>query len=92
MNFTNELYIYVFFLFLVSAKATKCLADSSEVVVETGPFFGGRISVEDSTVPGCFVKGNSQRYFFLKWKMKRDFLAFHLMGEASVTYIHIKIL
>ncbi|CAG7725602.1 unnamed protein product [Allacma fusca] len=43
-----------------SAKATKCLADSSEVSVETGPFFGGRISVEDSTRPGCFVKGNAK--------------------------------
>ncbi|OXA62193.1 hypothetical protein Fcan01_02147 [Folsomia candida] len=43
-----------------SAKATKCLADSSEVAVETGPFFGGRISIEDSTTPGCYVKGNPQ--------------------------------
>lgn len=46
---------------LVSAKATNCLADSSEVIVETGPYFGGRISVEDSSIPGCFIKGNSQR-------------------------------
>jgi hypothetical protein len=52
----------LFYNLSVAAKATKCLADSSEVVVETGPFFGGRISVEDSTIPGCFVKGNSQRY------------------------------
>ncbi|ODM96186.1 hypothetical protein Ocin01_10497, partial [Orchesella cincta] len=43
-----------------SAKATNCLADSSEVIVETGPYFGGRISVEDSTIPGCFIKGNQQ--------------------------------
>ncbi|CAL8135435.1 unnamed protein product [Orchesella dallaii] len=43
-----------------SAKAKNCLSDSSEVIVETGPYFGGRISVEDSTIPGCFIKGNQQ--------------------------------
>ncbi|XP_059485044.1 uncharacterized protein LOC132202262 [Neocloeon triangulifer] len=29
-----------------SAKATQCLANSTEVEVDTGPYFGGRISVE----------------------------------------------
>lgn len=56
-------------IFSVSAKATNCLADSSEVIVETGPYFGGRISVEDSTIPGCFIKGNSQRWVESFWEL-----------------------
>lgn len=30
----------------VLAQATKCLADASEIEVETGPYFGGRIVAE----------------------------------------------
>lgn len=40
------------------AAATKCLADSSEVLVNTGRFFGGRISVEDAADPRCQLLGN----------------------------------
>lgn len=40
------------------AEATKCLADVSEVVVNTGRYFGGRISVEDSLDPRCNLLGN----------------------------------
>lgn len=40
------------------AEATKCLADVSEVVVNTGRYFGGRISVEDSSDPRCNLIGN----------------------------------
>lgn len=32
----------------VSARASLCLPDVSEVEVSTGPFFGGRIAVESS--------------------------------------------
>lgn len=40
------------------AVATKCLANVSEVVVNTGRYFGGRISVEDSHEPKCNLLGN----------------------------------
>lgn len=41
-----------------AAEATRCLADVSEVVVNTGRYFGGRISVEDSQDPRCRLLGN----------------------------------
>lgn len=41
-----------------AAEATRCLADVSEVVVNTGRHFGGRISVEDSQDPRCQLLGN----------------------------------
>lgn len=41
-----------------NAEATKCLADVSEVLINTGRYFGGRISVEDSTDPRCNLLGN----------------------------------
>ncbi|XP_076058483.1 uncharacterized protein LOC143035501 [Oratosquilla oratoria] len=41
-----------------SARATTCLANSSVVQVYTGPNFGGMISVEDSTDPGCSTHGD----------------------------------
>lgn len=40
------------------AEASKCLADSSEVLVRTGRFFGGRIAVENSVDPRCSIVGN----------------------------------
>lgn len=40
------------------AEATKCLADVSEVVINTGRYFGGRISVEHSSDPRCSLVGN----------------------------------
>lgn len=40
------------------AEATKCLADASEVMVYTGRYFGGRISVEGSSDPRCNLIGN----------------------------------
>lgn len=40
------------------AEATKCLADVSEVVINTGKYFGGRISVEDSSDSRCHLIGN----------------------------------
>lgn len=39
-----------------SATASKCLPNESEIVVETGPNFTGRISSENGK---CFVDGNS---------------------------------
>ena len=36
----------VILLSSVSARATLCLLNSTEVEVDTGPYFGGRISVE----------------------------------------------
>ncbi|XP_045113218.1 uncharacterized protein LOC123505660 isoform X2 [Portunus trituberculatus] len=40
-----------------SARATQCLANSSVVEVETGPNFGGKISVEGSDDPRCWTQG-----------------------------------
>uniref|UniRef100_A0A1B0GIW5 Putative conserved plasma membrane protein n=1 Tax=Lutzomyia longipalpis TaxID=7200 RepID=A0A1B0GIW5_LUTLO len=40
-----------------SAHATKCLPNASEIEVETGPFFGGRIIAEGSN---CGIKGDAQ--------------------------------
>lgn len=40
---------------LVSAHATKCLPDVSEIEVETGPYFGGKIVAENNN---CFIQGN----------------------------------
>lgn len=39
----------------VDAHATKCLAHASEIEVETGPHFGGKIMVENSD---CIIEGN----------------------------------
>ena len=41
--------------FLVSAHATLCLPDASEIEVETGPYFGGRIATENGN---CAVQGD----------------------------------
>lgn len=40
------------------AEATKCLADESEVVITTGKYFGGRITVENSSDKRCQLIGN----------------------------------
>ena len=44
----------------VSAKASLCLPDVSEVEVATGPYFGGRIAVETAAGEGelCAVDGD----------------------------------
>lgn len=39
-----------------SAVATKCLPNESEIVVETGPYFGGRIASENGD---CGIQGNA---------------------------------
>lgn len=41
-----------------SARAERCLANASRVVVSTGPFFGGKIAVEDSNDDACLVYGD----------------------------------
>ncbi|XP_076370027.1 uncharacterized protein LOC143256552 [Tachypleus tridentatus] len=41
-----------------SARASQCLPNASEVVVNTGPFFGGKIAVEDNNDQRCAVNGN----------------------------------
>ena len=43
---------------LVSARTDRCLSNLSEVIVETGPLFNGKISVENSTSEECAVYGN----------------------------------
>uniref|UniRef100_A0A1B0A498 ZP domain-containing protein n=1 Tax=Glossina pallidipes TaxID=7398 RepID=A0A1B0A498_GLOPL len=43
--------------FLVSAQATKCLPHASEIVVETGPYFAGKIVVDGGK---CGIKGNPE--------------------------------
>lgn len=40
---------------LVAAHATTCLPDMSEIEVETGPYFGGKIVAENNN---CFVQGD----------------------------------
>lgn len=40
------------------AEATRCLANASEVLVQTGRYFAGRISVEGQTDPRCSLLGN----------------------------------
>ncbi len=40
-----------------SAEATKCLPNESEILIETGPFFGGRISSENGE---CSITGNAK--------------------------------
>lgn len=39
-----------------SAVATKCLPNESEIVIETGPYFGGRIASENGE---CGIQGNA---------------------------------
>lgn len=49
-------------MFLVSAKASLCLPDVSEVEVSTGPYFGGKIAVESSDgakSESCSVGGDA---------------------------------
>ncbi|XP_077516226.1 uncharacterized protein LOC144126135 [Amblyomma americanum] len=41
-----------------SARAERCLANASRVVVSTGPFFGGKIAVEDSSDDACLLFGD----------------------------------
>lgn len=43
------------YFFTVSAHATKCLSQASEIEVETGPYFGGKITSENGF---CGIKGN----------------------------------
>lgn len=40
-----------------SAIATKCLPNESEILIETGPYFGGRIASENGH---CGIEGNSK--------------------------------
>lgn len=47
--------LFTICLLVVSAQATKCLPQASEIEVETGPYFGGKIIVDDSN---CGIKGN----------------------------------
>lgn len=41
-----------------TAHATNCLANSSDIVVHTGPHFGGKIAVEGSIEERCSLFGN----------------------------------
>lgn len=51
--------LHTVFNYLVSAKASLCLPDVSEVEVATGPYFGGRIAVETSgESDNCAVSGD----------------------------------
>lgn len=43
-----------------SARAVSCLTNSTLVEVETGPYFGGKISVEGSEDPDCATQGNEK--------------------------------
>jgi len=41
-----------------SAKTSRCLANTSDVVVNTGPYFSGKITVEYASDHRCSVYGN----------------------------------
>jgi len=41
-----------------SGQTIRCLGNVSEVAVNTGPYFGGKISVEGATDESCFLYGN----------------------------------
>ncbi|XP_027195939.1 uncharacterized protein LOC113790465 [Dermatophagoides pteronyssinus] len=41
-----------------NARTLRCLANQSEIQVFTGPYFGGRISVEGSDNPACLINGD----------------------------------
>lgn len=41
-----------------SAATSRCLANTSDVVVNTGPYFSGKIAVEDAYDNRCSVYGN----------------------------------
>ncbi|CAG2162412.1 unnamed protein product, partial [Oppiella nova] len=43
---------------VVSAKTSRCLANTSDVVVQTGPYFSGKITVEYANDQRCSVYGN----------------------------------
>lgn len=43
-----------------SALASNCLANTTEVIVNTGKFFAGRISFENNTDPRCQLLGNKR--------------------------------
>ncbi|CAL1283850.1 unnamed protein product [Larinioides sclopetarius] len=63
-----------------SAYATNCLANSSDIVVHTGPYFGGKIAVEGSSDERCCLYGNrssSQDTYTLK-------IDHHLCGSLTV--------
>jgi len=42
----------------VSARTSRCLANTSDVIVNTGPYFSGKIAVEDAYDNRCSVYGN----------------------------------
>ena len=48
----------MFFASKVNARTLRCLANQSEIQVFTGPYFGGRISVEGSDNPACLINGD----------------------------------
>jgi hypothetical protein len=41
-----------------SAQTSRCLANTSDVIVNTGPYFSGKIAVEDAFDNRCSVYGN----------------------------------
>ena len=43
---------------LVSARTERCLSNSSDVIINTGPLFNGKISVENSNDTSCSIYGN----------------------------------
>lgn len=43
-----------------SARAISCLTNSTQVEVETGPYFGGKISVEGSLDAACATHGDAK--------------------------------
>ncbi|KAF2367966.1 hypothetical protein FHG87_001282 [Trinorchestia longiramus] len=74
-----------------SARALSCLTNSTQIEVETGPHFGGKISVEGSTDPACAVHGNAASSV-TKYKLdiNHALCGSTLLGESVRTYILVQ--
>jgi len=66
LNFYNYIFVLIvtkenalaITIIAVSAQTSRCLANTSDVIVNTGPYFSGKIAVEDAFDNRCSVYGN----------------------------------
>jgi len=72
--------------------SSHCMDNTSRVEVETGPFFGGRISAEEAASrPGCFIDGDrtsAQSRYSLVIDHYR--CASRVMGDGVMTHIIVQ--
>lgn len=74
-----------------SARATQCLANSSVVEVETGPYFGGKISVEGTEEAECRTEGvrESPKTTYLL-KIDHDRCGSEVQNNSVMTFILVQ--